>query len=151
MVILYVTVWRDGRICFSLDSCFNVHWWWKVIDLFYMFVCCCVVGKAAPGASINVQVIQHIEHAEGEISAALTLFDIFVDLVVLAQCTYNITVCSTSSPSFDIVIFYYCLYHNVLVSYSGRKGECCQKAVKNTLLATQSRIWTPAGAGKSGQ
>ena len=39
-------------------------------------VCCFVVGQAAPGANINVQVIQHIEHAEGEVSAALTIFPI---------------------------------------------------------------------------
>ena len=39
-------------------------------------VCCSVVEKAPAGANIKVvQVIQNIEHAEGEISAALTLLE----------------------------------------------------------------------------
>ena len=47
-------------------------------------VCCSVVEKAAPGAKINVQVIQHIEHAEGEISAALTLLEFcYSDMMTL--------------------------------------------------------------------
>ena len=40
-----------------------------------MVVCCFVVEIATHGANINVQVTQHIEHAEGEVSAAMTLLE----------------------------------------------------------------------------
>lgn len=53
-----------------------------VTDLFHTFVCCCVVGKAPPGASINVHLTQHFAHAEGEIFAALTFPDFcYSDLI----------------------------------------------------------------------
>ena len=45
-------------------------------------VCCSVVGKAAPGASISV-VHMYIERAEGEISSALALI---VALLIWLSC-----------------------------------------------------------------
>ena len=54
-------------------------------SLHCFFFCCFVVGKAAPGANIKVvHVIQNIEHAEGEISVALTLIEFcYLDMMVL--------------------------------------------------------------------
>ena len=58
--------------------------------------CCCVVGKAAPGASIKVvQVIQNIEHAEGEIFAVMTLLE-FRYLVMMTMCILR-SLCALSS------------------------------------------------------
>ena len=64
--IVLMTVWREGKYMHVL------HWIISysvfVIWLFYYcgFVCCFVVSKAAPGASINVVQVK-FEHAEGEI------------------------------------------------------------------------------------
>ena len=63
-------------------------------DLSLRFFCFCVIGKATPGASIKVvQVIQNIEHAEGELFAALTLLE-FCHLVY-----FKVTMCIVSVSS----------------------------------------------------
>ena len=80
---LNCVVGLKNMLCIALLS--SVYWWCKMNCLLCAVVCCFVVGKAASGANINVHVIQHIEHAEGEIFASLTRFHI---LFIWLFCFY---------------------------------------------------------------
>ena len=64
--LMYVLVMQDERFC--------------------TVVCCSVAKNVPAGANVNFQVIQHIGHAEGEITAALILLE-FCYLDTMTLCT----------------------------------------------------------------
>ena len=114
---------------------------------------CCVVGKAAPGASISVNVIQHFEHAEGEISVALTFFCCFVYLVILTSCMHILrSLCAVSlfhaCDIPDIIAIIYtciCLPNCGIIHIDQRRKMKCICYKLYSLPCENQLIWAKIG------
>ena len=78
--------------------------------MFFVLICCFLVGKAAPGTNINI----HVNIEEGEIAAALAIFaTLLIWLSFLSVLMHGVTLCSVGVPVYDFNYFSYNLHNAV--------------------------------------